>query len=567
MQTSEQIAKSTIELLASKELVRVSAALATIVQTISESQFAAVVMWDPDLDMLSDRFVFGPTNRGIDAFLGSFCDEFRGEEVESNYFELKSTSFSIAVPAELEPLYCLQLSHEDRLCACILFTAQKREPQAIVTELNQYPASGALAHSWELRELQSENDRLRKSYEELEDKIALLEEQTHKLIHDLTTNDSMRTKHVKRERLVYSISNVVRSSVDIHKVLETTVEQIGTTFGVSRCILLRTNDFTPEGMSVYEYVRSVPSVRELFLTEDGLTFARTALNTKQPHDLIEHEFAMQKEYEPNFLKTLGMRSGLVVPLMMRERILGALFLQDCIELRPWNIDDISLIGSLADQISVAIENAELHQEKEKQAVTDGLTGIANRRHFNEVFSREFERAKRYNHTLSLVMLDLDFLKVINDTFGHQVGDEAIREIGRLLKQSSRAVDLPARYGGEEFCLLLPNTEITMAEQLAERLRRLINDVHIEGPGHISASFGVANYPLHAGDPDILFRRADEALYEAKQAGRNMVKVASEIQELKVDKPARKAKNGTAQEHKASRVLDSETPSGKGAIKK
>lgn len=176
---------------------------------------------------------------------------------------------------------------------------------------------------------------------------------------------------------------------------------------------------------------------------------------------------------------------------------------------------------------MAIENAELHQEKERQAVTDGLTGIANRRSFGETLAREFERAKRYEQPLSLVVIDMDFLKVINDSFGHQIGDEAIRQIGRILKQSSRSIDLAARYGGEEFCLLLPNTEIKMAEQFAERLRRLINDVHIEGPGHISASMGVASYPLHASDPDALFRKADEALYEAKQAGRNLVKVVSE----------------------------------------
>lgn len=116
--------------------------------------------------------------------------------------------------------------------------------------------------------------------------------------------------------------------------------------------------------------------------------------------------------------------------------------------------------------------------------------------------------------------------MINDNFGHQVGDEAIKEIGRLLKQSSRAVDIAARYGGEEFCLLLPNTEVSMAEQLAERLRKVINEVHLEGPGHISASFGIASYPMHAADPDSLFGKADAALYQAKQAGRNMVKVAS-----------------------------------------
>jgi len=118
------------------------------------------------------------------------------------------------------------------------------------------------------------------------------------------------------------------------------------------------------------------------------------------------------------------------------------------------------------------------------------------------------------------------LKVINDNFGHLVGDEAIKAVGKVLKQSSRAIDLAARYGGEEFCLLLPNTKIAMAEQLAERLRHLINELHLEGPGHISASVGIASYPLHAKDSDMLFRKADEALYEAKMSGRNLVKVCS-----------------------------------------
>ena len=104
--------------------------------------------------------------------------------------------------------------------------------------------------------------------------------------------------------------------------------------------------------------------------------------------------------------------------------------------RDWSIDDISLVESLADQISVAIENAELHMEQERQAVTDGLTGIANRRSFNRTLAREFERARRYEQYLSLIILDLDYLKVINDTFGHQVGDEAIKSIAGILKQSS-----------------------------------------------------------------------------------------------------------------------------------
>ena len=188
---------------------------------------------------------------------------------------------------------------------------------------------------------------------------------------------------------------------------------------------------------------------------------------------------------------------------------------------------MSMIDSLADHLAVAIENAELHRELEKQAVTDGLTGVANRRSFNEALEREFERAKRYSQDLSLIVVDLDFLKKINDTYGHMTGDEAIKSIGHVLAQSSRSTDITARYGGEEFCVLLPNTDIGMAEQLGERLRRLIADTHVEGPGNLSASLGVASYPLHAGSPDMLFLRADEALYQAKQDGRNCIRVAIE----------------------------------------
>jgi diguanylate cyclase (GGDEF)-like protein len=151
--------------------------------------------------------------------------------------------------------------------------------------------------------------------------------------------------------------------------------------------------------------------------------------------------------------------------------------------------------------------------------------VANRRSFNEMLVREFERAKRYGEPLSLVVIDLDHLKKINDTFGHQTGDEAIKQIGATLKQSCRSVDSPARYGGEEFCLLLPNTGVDMAKELAERVRRLINEVDIQGPGKISASLGVSTFPLHADNADSLFQRADEALYVAKQSGRNQVSVA------------------------------------------
>lgn len=507
-------------LLSSIDLDEVAETCGDIICKQTGATAIGVIMWDVDLEAFSDRFFFGPRKKDLVKVGESFAE--RAEPPAETLTELDT---DVKVPGELEPLFCLRVAKDEELVACIIIAGSDDEQDEILEKLAPFPFLTALSHCWQVAELKKENERLRSQYEEMEDKTSLLEDQTMKVIHELTVRDTIRTRHVERERLVYWISNAVRSSVHIQEVLETTVEKIGTTLKVSRCLLLRSVD-TADQLNVFEWNEpEVPPVRELFFCEEGLRFTGQVLQRTSPHDIIL-DADDRSGYDQNFLRKLGMLSGLLVPLIMRERVLGVMFLQDCAQSRAWSIDDVSLIGSLADNLSVAIENAELHQERERQAVTDGLTGVANRRSFNETFSREFERARRYGETLSLVVIDLDFLKKINDTYGHQAGDEAIKTIGRMLKQSSRSVDLPARYGGEEFCLLLPNTDIEMAEQLAERLRRLINEVAVDGPGNISASLGVANYPLHANDPEVLFQKADEALYAAKQGGRNRVCVSS-----------------------------------------
>lgn len=526
MQSVEDIFNSKVRLLSSIDLEEVMNVVAELVSGVCQPQALAILMWDPDLEAFADRFLFGPRKKDLTKLAESF--ELDEKDAEKRIFEVDLDDLGVNLAKDLEPVFSYRIAKDNELCACILIAGPDDcEENELLEDLGHYPFVVALRNAWEYREMQRENTRLRNQYEEMEQKTGMLEEQTIKLIHDITARDSKRTRQVEREHLVYSISNAVRSSVHIQQVLETTVKNVGTTLGVSRCLLLRSVD-TADQLFVFEFTQEyAPPVKQLFFSEAGLDFTSKALSKTSPHDLDDPEVDEHCHYDRDFLRQMGMRSGLIVPLIMRERVLGVLFLQDCVEPRNWSIDDVSLIGSLADNLAVAIENADLHMERERQAVTDGLTGVANRRSFNETFSREFERARRYSEPLSLVVIDLDFLKKINDTYGHQTGDEAIKAIGRLLKQSSRSVDLPARYGGEEFCLLLPNTEIDMAEQLAERLRRLINEVDIEGPGRISASIGVASYPLHADDPDILFQRADEALYTAKQTGRNQVRVAAD----------------------------------------
>ncbi len=528
MPDQEKLSENIIALLSQIELPAVSKTVCTLAREVSGSSFAALLFWDADLEALTNSYLDGEKTVAAEKFIEAFADQFISKE--STFYQIDNQALSESVPEILSPLFCLEISDHDQLRACLLIpNRHNRNPEDILSALQNYPFSLIISRAWDFRELRLENERLRSNYEEMEEQTSMLEEQTRKLIQDLTMKDTIRTKHVERERLIYSISSVVRSYMDIQKVLETTVDRIGNAFAVSRCLLIRTADHATDGqepLQVFEYAKEATSIKELFASADGINFAHAAFGLVRPQDLTEPFVDINHSLNRDFIAKLGFRSGLIVPLLLREHSLGVLFLHDCFTPRFWSIDDVSLINSLADQISVAIENAELHQEQERQAVTDGLTGIANRRSFNKTLAREFERAKRYQQPLSLVLLDLDYLKVINDNFGHQVGDEAIKAVGQVLKQSSRSIDLAARYGGEEFCLLLPNTKLAMTEQLAERLRRKINDFHLEGPGHISVSVGIASYPLHADDSDTLFRKADEALYEAKQSGRNLVKVCS-----------------------------------------
>jgi diguanylate cyclase (GGDEF)-like protein len=187
---------------------------------------------------------------------------------------------------------------------------------------------------------------------------------------------------------------------------------------------------------------------------------------------------------------------------------------------------------LVGQVSSSIENIALHELVSEQAVTDELTGLSNNRRFRELISKEAARAQRFGHELSLLMLDLDDFKRINDTYGHLQGDEVLRMIGAVLSSESRGVDEPARYGGEEFVVALPETGLAGAVELAERIRARIESEAIprlEGSGsfRITASVGAASIPESADTARTLIAAADAALYEAKRSGKNRVTGAPE----------------------------------------
>lgn len=181
---------------------------------------------------------------------------------------------------------------------------------------------------------------------------------------------------------------------------------------------------------------------------------------------------------------------------------------------------IKFLHSASDKIVESLKK-EL-KEKTKEAETDNMLGIYNRSKFNQELEREIDRARRYNNSLSLIMVDIDYFKEFNDSYGHHVGDEILKKIVSIVKGKIRKHDILARYGGDEFMLICPETELQDAEVLAERLNQAIDSYNCEHDNDLSCSFGVAEFKTAQDNQDSLIKRVDQALYRAKEEGRNRV---------------------------------------------
>ena len=230
----------------------------------------------------------------------------------------------------------------------------------------------------------------------------------------------------------------------------------------------------------------------------------------------------------------------VVPLQAEGRPLGAVVLeQSPNEGNRISRRVVSGLERSASYAALALRNAWLLEQVQRLAATDGLTKIANRRTFESTLEREVARATRSAEHLSLVMIDIDHFKRLNDEHGHQSGDEVLRNVAAALSCECRDFDTPARYGGEEFAVVLPGCGPEEALLIAERLRRAV--AAAPGVVPITASAGVATYPGHAGDADTLVRAADDALYESKRAGRNRTSMSAGVPpEAQVDAMLRRA---------------------------
>lgn len=220
----------------------------------------------------------------------------------------------------------------------------------------------------------------------------------------------------------------------------------------------------------------------------------------------------------------------VFPLVSEENITGCIVAHSTID--KLTNDEINYISELTKQSSITIERANVYSEILKNATMDALTGLNNRRQFEVRLKEEYSSANRQNTPLCAIMIDIDFFKKFNDTYGHAIGDTVLRTTANVIKEQLREYDIPSRYGGEEFCILLPQTNIDEAKIVAERLRTSVENKKIEIQTnkneqikHISVTISVGLAQLDIKDmADDLYMKADRALYEAKEQGRNRVVV-------------------------------------------
>jgi diguanylate cyclase (GGDEF)-like protein len=223
------------------------------------------------------------------------------------------------------------------------------------------------------------------------------------------------------------------------------------------------------------------------------------------------------------------RAVLCIPIKYGESLLGVLNVESHNE-NAFSPQDVLILNTLADLLATALHNAFVFQKLQQQSITDGLTGIKTRRFFWEALSAEWKRASRSGRPFSVVLVDLDKFKEVNDTMGHFEGDLVLARVGRLLEQKSRQSNVVARYGGDEFIILMPETGADQAQVLAERLRQWIAADPMLAEHHITGSFGVASFPLHGFSIEDIIRVADAGMYVSKRSGGNLVSSAQEFVE-------------------------------------
>jgi diguanylate cyclase (GGDEF)-like protein/PAS domain S-box-containing protein len=349
-------------------------------------------------------------------------------------------------------------------------------------------------------------------------------------IENLRLN-AAKVRGARRREIVYQASQAIGSSLDLEQ-LYAAVHQAAAQLMPTEALIISVIDETgTQAEEVYLWDRGGrwPNVKHP--VSGGLL----GFLLKSGESILENDFGEAAQQRTGAVvfgnPEDNTRSLLAVPMRLHGRTIGMLSAQSY-QPHAYTAEDQTLLEMLAAHAVVALDNARLFREVQQLSRLDALTGVYNRRHLFELCQREFDRAQRYRRSLSVVMVDLDQFKQVNDTHGHAVGDIVLASVAARCQIHLRGIDLLGRYGGEEFTLLLPETDLRLARIAAERLRIEVARSPIEtpsGPIALTVSLGVAALDETCASLGELFQRADQALYGAKRAGRNRVLLWTESQ--------------------------------------
>ncbi|MHC4353633.1 MAG: sensor domain-containing diguanylate cyclase, partial [Planctomycetota bacterium] len=316
--------------------------------------------------------------------------------------------------------------------------------------------------------------------------------------------------------------------LDIDRIADVCIERIPSLVNASFAsvyILDETNNI----LHLYKHNHPFPINQIVSLNQTPTPPMIMAVRSKQVMlvpDIDIHKTPIIRKSQRAFADNYRTKNCAIVPLICQDRVVGVLNLADKMRGEVFASTDIALIELFSQLVGASIGNIRLFEKIQRQATTDGLTGLVNHKTFYEILEKELWRSRRFGGRISLIMVDVDNLKTINDQYGHRAGDKVIREVSMRIKETIRQIDTAARYGGDEFAVILLNAELSDAVIVAERM--------VEAVARIPATWNKQEIPLSISvglgqydsdiTPEDITSRSDKALYSAKQAGKNTVRI-------------------------------------------
>ncbi len=372
----------------------------------------------------------------------------------------------------------------------------------------------------------------------------------------------------KELTLLYDISNALRSTLELDHILYTILtcvtSHVGLGFNRAVLFLVNKNKRVLEGKmgigpesgeeadKIWKYIehsnkqlddliavykeskeifdcalnKQISKIEIPLNPEDGGLLAKVYNDGRPLH--IPSEGINKYSQDPLF-SVFKTNELVIMPTKAKNKVNGIIVADNLYTQKPISEDDMKIFEMLANHAGLAIENSQLYEMVVHKSRTDSLTGLWNHGFFQDALAEEIGQAQKTKHPLSLIMIDIDDFKKLNDSYGHQKGDLVLTQIAKILKENSREADKLCRYGGEEFAVILPNTPTEQAFAIAERLRQQVADSLFTMANtkavHLTVSIGLATYPIHATTKEELIMKADKAMYTAKFTGKNTTQIA------------------------------------------